>query len=126
MAPIQLQETEHSRYEIRPVGPEDFQHLLRLEREIWSGDAAGVPIGDAISSGPISQIAGQGGALVITYVANAPTDLPQDVPAYTLKDPRRSRIETYSQLQLVGGGIFLLIFLFFFLTAIVISASTPF
>ena len=96
----------------------------RWEEDLMSG---GAPIGDAISSGPISQIAGQGGALVITYVANAPTDLPQDVPAYTLKDPRRSRMETYSQLQLVGGGIFLLIFLFFFLTILSqMTSARPF
>jgi len=46
MAPIQLQEPQPSadqpRYEVRPVTSDDFQHLLRLEREIWSGDAAGV------------------------------------------------------------------------------------
>ena len=45
MAPIQLQDAaataESPRYEIRPVRPSDFQHLLRLEREIWSEDAAG-------------------------------------------------------------------------------------
>ena len=45
MAPIQLHETapaaEHPKYDIRPLGSDDFQHLLRLEREIWSGDTAG-------------------------------------------------------------------------------------
>ena len=94
----------------------------RWEEDLMSG---GAPIGDAISSGPISQIAGQGGALVITYVANAPTDLPQDVPAYTLKDPRRSNIEAWSQLQMLGGGVFLLIFLFVLLTIIAQVNSQP-
>jgi len=46
MAPIQIQETlpagERSRYEIRPLGGDDFRHLRRLEQEIWSGDAAGM------------------------------------------------------------------------------------
>ena len=95
----------------------------RWEEDLLSG---GAPIGDAISSGPISQIAGHGGSLVITYVANAPTDLPQDVPAYTLKDPRRANIETWSQLQMLGGGIFLLIFLFFFLMIVTQMNARPF
>jgi hypothetical protein len=100
-----------------------------ISSERWEEDLAsgGAPIGDAISSGPISQIAGYGGTLVITYVANAATDLPQDVPAYTLKDPRRANMETWSQLQVVGGVIFFLIFLVAFLTILSqMSNSRPF
>jgi len=86
--------------------------------ERWEEDLAsgGAPIGDAISSGVISQIAGQGGRLVITYVANAPTDLPAELPAYTLEDPRRANMETWSMLQVVVGVIFFIIFVVFFLT----------
>ena len=40
MAPIQIQEAP-PKYTIRPVASGDFQHLRRLEQEIWSADAAG-------------------------------------------------------------------------------------
>lgn len=98
--------------------------------ERWEEDLAsgGAPIGDAISSGAISQIAGHGGSLVITYVANVATDLPQDVPAYTLQDPRRVNMQAWSQLQLVIGGIFVIVFIFFFLMILsqMSSASSHF
>ena len=89
-----------------------------ISSERWEEDLAfgGAPIGDAISSGPISQMAGHGGSLVITYIANAPTDLPEHVPAYTLQDPRRANMEAWSQLQLVVGGIFLVVFVIVFLS----------
>jgi poly(3-hydroxybutyrate) depolymerase len=95
--------------------------------ERWEEDLAsgGAPIGDAISSGAISQIAGHGGNLVITYVANAPTDLPQDVPAYTLKDPRRANMEAWSQLQVVVGAIFIVVFLAVFLMIVGQMSSGP-
>jgi hypothetical protein len=94
---------------------------LSIGSEHWEEDQAsgGVPIGDAISSGPLSQIAGRGGALVITYVANAPADLPQEIPAYTLQDPRRTRIQTWSQLQVLVVGIFFLVFVIAFLFVLV-------
>jgi hypothetical protein len=100
-----------------------------IASERWEGDLAsgGVPIGDAISSGAISQIAGHGGSLVITYVANVPTELPRDVPAYTLKDPRRANLEAWSQLQLVAGAIFLIIFGIVFLSILgQMSSPRPF
>ena len=98
-----------------------------ISSERWEEDLAsgGAPIGDAISSGVISQIAGQGGRLVITYVANAPTDLPADLPAYTLEDPRRANMETWSMLQVVVGVIFFIIFAFFFLTVVGQMSSGP-
>ncbi len=91
-----------------------------ISSERWEEDLAsgGAPIGDAISSGAISQIAGHGGSLVITYVANLPTDLPAELPAYTLKDPRRANMETWSQLQLLLGGVFIVIFLIMFLMVV--------
>jgi hypothetical protein len=87
-----------------------------VQAERWEEDLAsgGTPIGDALTAGPISQIAGHGGSLVITYVANAPTDLPRDVPAYTMRDPRRDNIEAWSQLQVVVGVVFLVVFLMVF------------
>jgi hypothetical protein len=95
--------------------------------ERWEEDLAlgGTPIGDALTSGPISQIAGQGGALVITYVANAPTDLPQDLPQYTMQDPRRANLRAWSQLQLVIGGALLIIFLLFFLMVVSQMSNGP-
>jgi ribosomal protein S18 acetylase RimI-like enzyme len=42
MAPIEMQTAEQPRYEVRPVGTDDFRHLRRLEQEIWIGDAAGM------------------------------------------------------------------------------------
>lgn len=41
MAPIQLQLSEAPRYLVRPLASDDYVHLRRLEREIWSGDATG-------------------------------------------------------------------------------------
>ena len=95
--------------------------------ERWEDDLAsgGTPIGDALTAGPISQIAGQGGALVATYVANVPTDLPQDLPEYTMQDPRRVNLQRWSQLQLVIGGVLLIIFLLFFLMVASQMSSGP-
>jgi hypothetical protein len=88
-----------------------------IQAERWEEDLAsgGTPIGDALTAGPISQIAGHGGSLVITYIANGPAELPQDVPTYTMRDPRRDNIEAWSQLQVVIGVVFLVVFVFFFL-----------
>ena len=95
--------------------------------ERWEEDLAsgGAPIGDAISSGVISQIAGHGGSLVITYIANAPTDLPAEIPAYTLVDPRRSNMRAWSQLQVVVGGVFVVVFLIIFLMMLGQMSSGP-
>lgn len=45
MAPIQLQESpvtaDTSRFVVRPLESADFEHLQRLEDELWSGDATG-------------------------------------------------------------------------------------
>jgi hypothetical protein len=86
-----------------------------IASERWEEDLAsgGAPIGDAIASGSISQLAGRGGALVITYVANVATDLPATVPAYTLQDPRRANLQTWSQVQLAIGAVFLIAFVVF-------------
>jgi hypothetical protein len=91
-----------------------------IQAERWDEDEAsgGTPIGDALTAGPISQIAGHGGSLVITYIANGPADLPQDVPVYTMRDPRRDNIETWSQLQVVFAAVFIVIFLIFFLMVV--------
>ncbi len=101
-----------------------------IQAERWEEDLAsgGAPIGDAIASGSLSQLAGRGGSLVITYVANVATDLPVDVPAYTLTDPRRQTLQTWSQLQLVVGIVFLVIFLIMFLTvaSTIMNASSSF
>ena len=98
-----------------------------ISSERWEEDLAsgGAPIGDAISSGAISQIAGHGGSLIITYVANMATDLPQEVPAYTLQDPRRANMQAWSQLQLVVGAIFVVIFLIVFLSIAGQMSSGP-
>jgi hypothetical protein len=98
-----------------------------IASERWESDLAsgGAPIGDAISSGPFSQVAGSGGSLVITYVANVPTDLPAEVPAYTLQDPRQANMQAWSQLQLVLGAIFAVIFLIVFLSILGQMSSGP-
>jgi hypothetical protein len=95
--------------------------------ERWEEDSAsgGAPIGDAISSGAFSQIAGHGGSLVITYVANVATDLPRDVPAYALQDPRRARMEAWSQIQVVLTVIFVVMFVIVFLSLLSQMASGP-
>jgi len=45
MAPIQLQETpgttDTSRFVVRPLESADFQHLQRLEQDLWAGDSTG-------------------------------------------------------------------------------------
>jgi hypothetical protein len=87
-----------------------------IASERWEEDVAsgGAPIGDAIASGLVSQLAGHGGALVITYVANQPADLPQELPIYSMVDPRRANLQAWSQLQLVAGiGLFLLFLVIF-------------
>ena len=42
---IQMQEVpvplDQPRYDIHPVGPDDYKHLQQLEREIWGTDAVG-------------------------------------------------------------------------------------
>ncbi len=87
-----------------------------IASEFWIDDtaAAGAPIGDAIASGPITYLAGSGGALSITYRALRPTELPA-VPAYVLEDPRAAALQTWSTLRvgaaIVLGIIFVLIFL---------------
>jgi hypothetical protein len=88
-----------------------------IASERWEEDLAsgGAPIGDAIASGAMSQLVGRGGALVITYVANVPTDLPQTVPVYSMEDPRRANLQTWSQVQIAIGAIFAVVFIIFFI-----------
>jgi hypothetical protein len=89
-----------------------------IQSERWEEDQAsgGAPIGDAIASGTLSQLVGGGGSLVIVYVANAPADLPSDIPAYTLEDPRRASLQSWSQLQILLACVFGFIFILFFLS----------
>jgi hypothetical protein len=90
-----------------------------IASERWLDDAAsagGAPIGDAIASGPLSYLAGHGGALLITYRATIPTDLPVAVPAYTLSDPRAQNLRAWSQIQVVAAIVFIVIFGLVFLT----------
>ena len=91
-----------------------------IQSERWEEDQAsgGAPIGDAIASGPLSQLAGHGGSLVIVYVANAPADLPSNLPAYTLEDPRRASLKSWSQLQIVLACVFGFIFIVLFLSVL--------
>ncbi len=98
-----------------------------ISSERWEEDLAsgGAPIGDALASGSISQLAGHGGALMITYVANAASDLPADVPVYTMVDPRRANLQTWSQLQLVLGVVLVVVFLIFFLSILGQMNSGP-
>jgi hypothetical protein len=88
-----------------------------ISSERWEEDLAsgGAPIGDALASGAMSQLVGRGGALLITYVAGVPTDLPQDVPVYSMQDPRRANLQAWSQLQIAIGAIFAVVFVIFFL-----------
>jgi hypothetical protein len=88
-----------------------------IASEEWAEDSAavGAPIGDAIASGPLTYLASHGGALLITYRATRPTDLPAALPAYTMQDPRAADLATWSQLRLgvsiAFGVIFLIVFL---------------
>ncbi|MGD0248283.1 MAG: hypothetical protein ABSB75_04445 [Candidatus Limnocylindrales bacterium] len=89
-----------------------------IASERWVDDAAsagGAPIGDAIASGPLSYLAGHGGALVIIYQATIPTDLPAVVPTYTLRDPRAQNLRTWSQLQIGAAVALVVIFALVFL-----------
>jgi hypothetical protein len=95
--------------------------------ERWVDDAAaagGAPIGDAIASGPLTYLAGHGGALVITYQATIPTDLPAAVPAYTLRDPRAETLHTWSQVQIVIFAVFVVVFVIVFLSILGQMMST--
>jgi hypothetical protein len=51
-------------------------------------------------------------------VADAPTDLPQEVPAYTLRDPHRT-------LRLVFGRVFVVVFVIFALMVHGQMSSAP-
>jgi hypothetical protein len=120
-------DTETARKAAEPQIAAFVNSGFSISSERWDEDLAsgGAPIGDAISSGAFSQIAGRGGSLVITYVANAPTDLPQEVPAYTLQDPRRANMQAWSQLQLVLGALFIVVFLIVFLSILGQMTSGP-
>jgi hypothetical protein len=89
-----------------------------IASEDWAEDSAGAgaPIGDAIASGPLTYLAAHGGALLITYRATRPTDLPAFLPAYTMKDPRAADLATWSQLRLGVSVVFGILFLIVFLT----------
>lgn len=91
-----------------------------IQSERWEEDLAsgGAPIGDAIASGALSQLAGRGGSLVIVYVANAPADLPTDLPVYALEDPRRASLQSWSQMQILLACVFGFIFIVFFLSVL--------
>ena len=87
-----------------------------ISGERWEDDAGhGAPIGDAIATGAISYLAGSGGTLVLTFTAARDADLPPDLPAYQLQDPRASALQAWSGLKvgltIVGFVIFGLIFL---------------
>ena len=99
-----------------------------IASERWLEDSAsgGAPIGDAIAEGPVTYLAGHGGALVITFQATMPTDLPAAIPAYSLQDPRAASLQTWSQLQLGFGIVFAIIFVIVFLVILgqMMSASS--
>jgi uncharacterized membrane protein len=58
-------------------------------------------------------------------VADAPTDLPQEVPAYTLRDPHRTNMEAWPQLRLVFGRVFVVVFVIFALMVHGQMSSAP-
>lgn len=87
--------------------------------ERWEDDAArGAPIGDAIATGAISYLAGSGGTLVLTFSATRDTDLPADLPAYRLEDPRAGTLRTWSEVQIGLAVVFGVVFLFVFLSVL--------
>jgi hypothetical protein len=104
------------------------QSGFTIASETWQDDSdSGAPIGDALATGTISYLAGRGGQLVIRYQATRPAELPEVLPAYTMEDPRQRSLQTWSQLQLLVGVIFLLIFAFFFISIVSqMPGSSPF
>lgn len=98
-----------------------------IASERWDEDAAaaGAPIGDAIASGPLTYLSGHGGALVITYLASVPTDLPAALPVYVLQDPRAEALQTWSELRVAGSVIFGIIFVIVFLVILSQMMSAP-
>jgi hypothetical protein len=85
--------------------------------ERWDADRQqGAPIGDAIATGSVGYLAGEGGELVITYVAPEPADLPATMPTYTLTNPREERLQSYATIQVVVGVVAIVVFLVIFLS----------
>jgi hypothetical protein len=90
-----------------------------IAHEGWVDDMApGTPIGDAVAAGSLSYLAGQGGSLSIVYRATRPAELPADLPAYTLTDPRQDTLRTWSGLQVVVGVAFVIVFLIVFVAVL--------
>jgi len=89
--------------------------MIAAERWLDDSTSGGAPVGDAVATGTISYLAGHGGRLSISYRATRPADLPPTIPAYTLEDPRSVRLRTWSQVQIVIGAIFVVVFLIAFL-----------
>jgi hypothetical protein len=91
---------------------------IASERWLEDKESGGAPIGDAIAVGAVNYLAGHGGALVITYQATVPTDLPAVVPAYSMHDPRADNLQTWSQFQIGIGVVFAIIFVIVFLSIV--------
>jgi len=98
--------------------------MIAGERWLDDSTSGGTPVGDAVATGTISYLAGKGGRLAISYQASRPTDLPPALPAYTLEDPRAVRLQTWSQMQLVVGAVFVVIVLFVFVVILSQMMST--
>ena len=90
--------------------------------------SGGTPVGDAVAAGTLSYLAGRGGTLVITYLATGPAELPIDMPAYTLQDPRVQNLQTWSQFQVAASAVFLIVFALVFLMIVsqMMSATSRF
>ena len=86
--------------------------MIAGERWLDDSTSGGTPVGDAVATGTIS------------YQASRPTDLPPALPAYTLEDPRAVRLQTWSQMQLVVGAVFVVIVLFVFVVILSQMMST--
>ena len=101
-----------------------------IASERWAEDSTsgGTPVGDAVAAGTISYLAGRGGTLVITYLATGPAELPIDMPAYTLQDPRVQNLHTWSQFQVAVSAVFLIVFALVFLMIVsqMMSATSRF
>lgn len=107
-----------SQDEARAAADAQVQAFLRsgwkIAGERWLDDVSGgAPIGDAIATGAVSYLAGSGGSLVITYVADGDADLPSDLPVYAGADPRRSNLQAYAGLQVAFGVIAIVVFVIF-------------
>ncbi len=98
-----------------------------IASERWAEDSTsgGTPVGDAVATGTISYLAGHGGALMVTYLATGPAELPVNMPAYTLQDPRAQNLQTWSQFQVAVSAVFLIIFALVFLMIVSQMMSAP-